>query len=82
MSFIPVSILPVCRVSFTPDALKQVVQKFQLSDRAMDHSGQLVSTVMPSMLDVLEQGLGDRIVLFQPQPQPSPMVCVFSTSAQ
>ena len=72
-----VSIFPVCRVSFTPDSLKQVVQKFQLSDRALDHSGELVATVLPSMLDVLERGLGDRITLMQPQPHPSPMVCVF-----
>ena len=70
-------IFPVCRVSFTTDTLKQVVQKFQLSDRVLDHSGELVATVMPSMLDVLERGLGDRVTLVQPQPHPSPMVCVF-----
>ncbi|XP_070213271.1 nucleolar protein 6-like isoform X2 [Littorina saxatilis] len=60
-------------ISLTPESLNKMVENFQLSDRSLDHSGDLVTTVLPSILEVLEKGLGDRVILIQPQPQPSPV---------
>ncbi|XP_076443983.1 nucleolar protein 6-like [Babylonia areolata] len=60
-------------VSFTEDTLQETVKKLQLTDQALDHGGPVVSLVIPRILDLLDQGLGDRVLLLQTLPVASPV---------
>jgi hypothetical protein len=51
----------------TKDSLRRAAEKLGLMEKAMDHNGDLVSLVTPRILELLEQGLGDRVTLIQPQ---------------
>ncbi|KAK7480029.1 hypothetical protein BaRGS_00028762 [Batillaria attramentaria] len=62
----------IFHVTSNSDILTAVVEKCQLAERLLDHGGHYVATVTPSLLDLLSQGLGDRVELIQLQlPVPS-----------
>ncbi|XP_071110262.1 nucleolar protein 6-like [Haliotis cracherodii] len=47
--------------------VKKSVSKLQLEDSLMDHGGHYVHTCLPALLKLMEQALGNRIHLLQPQ---------------
>lgn len=55
----------IFRIQCNKDILTAAVEKCQLSERLVDHGGHLVATVMPSLMDLLAQGFGDRVELIQ-----------------
>lgn len=49
-------------------------KKLNLLSELMDHSGNYVHTVLPFILSLLQQGLGDRICLLTHSLSPDPEV--------
>ena len=58
-----------------------MANKLQRAEKALDLGGFQVAMVMPGLLDLLEQGLGDRVTLIQPRPLPVPEVSGLLVSA-
>ncbi|KAL8581118.1 hypothetical protein ACOMHN_033566 [Nucella lapillus] len=61
------------RISFPEDSLSRVVGKLQLTNQVLDQGGLAVSAVVPRLVDLLQQGLGDRVLLLQTMPVASPV---------